>query len=249
MLGRKMVTKATPPPKSATSPRRDRGKPVTPSPQTRASPVSPKLGATQFHSKGARSEMELHFDRYCSLEKSSQTDSLTGRGLTQFLSEIAVSPFSFEYYVVLWKLSATQNGCILRLEWVMAMYTHGVEFLSQLKIKTAEWVKEVRGSGGRFLLMYNFLYDYIRGEDDRCMSLQNATTAWDLFFEKKDLYVQWKPWAADHVHSEVSRDLWRQVGVLITLNTGATKSGSEAIMTATLPTVITDFLERNNKTP
>lgn len=188
--------------------------------------------------------MELSFDRYCALDKSSQTDGVTGRGLTQFLSEIAVSPLSLEYYVVVWKVGATQRGCITRSEWVVAMYAHGIETLSQLKLKAAEWAKEVRGSGGSFLLMYNFVYDYIRGEEDRRMSLANATKAWDVFFEKHDRYARWRLWAADHVRPDVSRDLWRQVGVLFILDAQGKQSDRESRTATALPTVIAEFLKQ-----
>jgi DCN1-like protein 1/2 len=191
--------------------------------------------------------MELNFDRFCSFEKASQMDSITGRGLAQFFSEIAVPPSSLDYFVVLWKLGATVKGCITRAEWVMAMYTHGIESLTQLKLKLVEWVKEVRNSGGSFLLMYNFLYDYIRGEDDRRMSLANATKAWDVLFEKKDGYQKWKLWAAECVPSNVSRDLWQQVGVLFVLSADQKQVGGEASLPAALPTVISDFLEQKTK--
>lgn len=240
-----MISKPAARRKSSVSPGRDRSKSGSPPPQNRPNATSAKAAVTQFQSKGARNEMELNFDRFCSLERASQTDSITGRGLAQLFSEIGVAPNSLECFAVLWKLGATQRGCVTRAEWVMAMYTHSIESLAQLKLKAAEWAKDVHGNGGTFLLMYNFLYDYIRGEDDRCMSLANATKAWDVFFERKNRYPQWKAWVGDHVKSDVSRDLWRQVGVLFTLHPSAKQGGSEASASAALPTVIADFIKEN----
>lgn len=242
-----MVSKPLARRKSSISPGRERSKSSSPPPPNRASSVSSKPSVTQFQSKGARNEMELHFDRYCSLERSLQTEGITGRGLAQLFSEIAVPPSSLDCFAVLWKLGATQKGCVTRSEWIMAMYAHGIESLSQLKLKAAEWAKDVRSNDGSFLLMYNFVYDYVRGEGDRCMSLANATKAWDVLLEKKKRYPQWKLWAADHIKSDVTRDLWRQVGVLLTLSPESKPNGSEMGSSAALPTVISSFLEQSGK--
>ncbi|KPI88258.1 hypothetical protein ABL78_2682 [Leptomonas seymouri] len=213
--------------------------------KTWASPASSKPGAAQLQSKGARTEMELNFDRYCSLEKSSQADIVAGRGLSQLLSEIAVAPYSFDYYVVLWKLGATQRDCITRSEWVMTVYARGIESLTQLKTRVVEWVKEVRGSDASFLLMYNFLYDYIRGEDDRCMSLETAMKAWNVLFEKKEQLTQWQLWASSHVNTDVSRDLWRQVGLMFMMDTDPRKCDGGGNSSAVFPMVIAEFLKQN----
>ncbi|CAG9582309.1 conserved hypothetical protein [Leishmania major strain Friedlin] len=210
-----------------------------------AAASSAKGPVMQLVSKGARSDMELVFDRLHALDKSAQSDTISGKGLAQFLSEVGVEESSFECMVLLWKLGATQKGCITRSEWLLSVYAHGIESIVQMRQNVSAWVEDVRESGGSFLLMYNYLYDYIRGEEDRRMTLTTALGAWDVFFGKNDLYAKWKAWAVDHVKGGVSRDLWRQLGIFLTMDTTAAQRSGDHISALPWPSAIADFLDQD----
>ncbi|KAG5493402.1 hypothetical protein GH5_02149 [Leishmania sp. Ghana 2012 LV757] len=226
---------------------RERGKSIAAAPvPTRPTASASKGAVMQFVSKGARSDMELAFDRLSSLDKSAQSDAITGKGLAHFLSEVGVAASSLECMVLLWKLGATQQGCIMRPEWLISMYAHGIESIMQLRQKLGEWVKHIRESGATFLLMYNYLYDYIRGEDDRCMTLTKAIHGWDVFFSTNERYTEWKAWALINVKHTVSRDLWRQVGIFFTADTASVQSFSDQVTALPWPSEIADFVERDS---
>ncbi|GET92498.1 hypothetical protein, conserved [Leishmania tarentolae] len=211
-----------------------------------ASPASVAKGPVmQFVSKGARSDMELLFDRLHALDKSAQSDAISGKGLVQFLSDVGVTEPSLECMVLLWKLGATQKGRITRSEWLIATYTHDIDSIMHMRQKLREWVKDVCQSGGSFLLMYNYLYDYIRGEEDRRMTLTTAISAWDVFFSSKDLYKKWKAWALLNLNGGVSRDLWRQLGIFLTIETTAAQHSGDQISSLPWSSAIADFMDEN----
>lgn len=205
-----------------------------------------KGSVVQFVSKGARSDMELVFDRLHALDKSAQSDTISGKGLAQFLSEVGVAQSSLECMVLLWKLGATQKGCITRSEWLISVYAHSIESIIQMRQSVSEWVKEVLENGGSFLLMYNYLYDYLRGEEDRRMTLTTAISAWDVFFSKNDLYAKWRAWAVVNVKGGISRDLWRQLGIFFTMDTTAVQRSSDQISALPWPSAIADFLDKDS---
>ncbi|KAG5468895.1 hypothetical protein CUR178_01731 [Leishmania enriettii] len=226
---------------------RERGKSIAAAPVPTRPTASVSKGAVmQFVSKGARSDMELMFDRLSSLDKSAQSDAITGKGLAQLLSEAGVAASSLECMVLLWKLGAAQQGCIMRPEWLITMYAHGIESIAQLRQKLGEWVKDVRDNGGTFLLMYNYLYDYIRGEEDRCMTLTKAIDGWDVFFSTNERYTEWKAWALINVKRTVSRDLWRQVGVFFTADTASVQRSRDQVTALPWPSAIADYAERDS---
>ncbi|KAG5494161.1 hypothetical protein JKF63_01996 [Porcisia hertigi] len=204
-----------------------------------------KGAAMQFVSKSARSEMEAAFDRLHALDKSVQSDSIGGKGLAQLLSEVGVSPLSLEYMVLVWKLGATQQGCIARPEWLKFVYAKCIESITQLRQKLGEWVKDVRENEGSFLLMYNYLYDYVRGEEDRHMTLGKAIKGWDIFFNGKERYAQWKAWAAVNLKGGVSRDLWRQLGIFFTMDSAAPQLSRDQVSALPWPSAIADFVDKD----
>ncbi|KAG5468477.1 hypothetical protein LSCM1_02457 [Leishmania martiniquensis] len=227
---------------------RERTKPNPPAlAPTRPTVSSSKAAAMQFASKGARSDMELVFDRFCALDKSAELDAITGKGLAQLFNEVGVAASSLECMALLWKLGATQQGCIMRPEWLISMYAHGIESMMQLRQKLGEWVKQVRESDDYFLLMYNYLYDYIRGEDDRCMTLATAIQGWDVFFWRNARYTEWKAWALVNIKGPVTRDLWRQLGIFFTENSATGKHSSDQVTALPWPSTITDFVDRNGE--
>lgn len=215
---------------------------------TRGAAPAAKNAAAQLLSKNARSEMEGMFDRLHAMDRSAESDSLTGKGLAQLFADTNVSAASMESMVLLWKLGATQQGCVSRQEWLTSMYSHGIDSALQLKQRVVEWAKDVREHAGSFLLMYNYLYDYIRGEEDRRMSLANATSAWDIFFAGNTPYTKWKAWAAANVKGDVSRDLWRQLGIFFTLDDGAVAARPmDDAAVLPWPSAIADFVDATVK--
>ncbi|CAJ1023984.1 putative Cullin binding [Leishmania utingensis] len=213
---------------------------------TRPTGPAAKGAVTLFVSKSARSDMELVFDRLQALDKSTQSDTISGKGLAQFFCEVSVEASSLECMVLLWKLGATQQGCITRPEWLLSMYANGIESVAQLRQKLGEWVKDVRESSGTFLLMYTYMYDYIRGEEDRRMTRTTAINGWDVFFGQNKRYAKWKTWAVANLTGDVSRDLWRQLGIFLTMDTDATQSSDDQVLALSWPSAITDFIETDN---
>ncbi|KAK7197112.1 Cullin binding [Novymonas esmeraldas] len=230
-------------PRGSVNPTRERSRShsPTPAPLRPAAPAT-KAAGLQPVSKGARNDMEQVFDRLHSMDRSVVLDTISGKGLAQLLSEVGVAPSSLESMVLLWKLGATQRGCISRPEWLTSVYANGMESLTQLRLKLADWVKEVRERSGSFLLMYNYLYDYIRGEEDRRMSLQTATAGWDVFFGKGERYTAWRTWAATNVSGDVSRDLWRQLGIFFTMTGPTTELPSDGV---SWPSAIADYVDKD----
>ncbi|EPY42519.1 hypothetical protein AGDE_01404 [Angomonas deanei] len=111
----------------------------------------------------------------------------------------------------MWRLGVTRQGILSRAEWVTAAYTYAFDTLTQLKTKVGEWTSEVKSKKEVFAIMYNFLYDYVRGEEDRIASTESAVAAWGVLFPGDPLMLSWNKWAKEVYAEQVSRDLWRQV--------------------------------------
>lgn len=155
------------------------------------------------------------FERLRGTEKTDANgDAIGPKGLRQLFSDLGIAEDSLEMYVVLWKLGATHKGVLSRSEWLVAMYKYGIDQTMQFRSKASEWSQEiVENREGNFTEMYNFLYDYVRGEADRQMSVANATAAWSVLFKKLNakLLQSWIQWISQEYHRPVSRDLWRQI--------------------------------------
>lgn len=211
-------------------------------PRIRAPSLPPKTSTTHFIPKTGRNEVEGTFERLRLVEKIEGTDVISGKGLLQFFSEMSITASSLDAMVLLWKLGCSQEGVIARYEWLSAMYTNNLNSLMQLKFKLCDWAKEVRESKATFLLMYNFLYDNIRGETHRVMPMENAVKAWAIFFAGNKRLERFKRWCRAIPVEEVSRDLWRQAGVLFLLDDSTLLEGDKAQTKQQWSTLIEKFL-------
>lgn len=140
-------------------------------------------------------------------------DCFGAKGLQQLFTEVNVASGSFEMYVLLWRLGAIRHEQVTRSEWLVSMYANNTEQLTQLRAKLPEWVQEIKANRhDAFPEMYNFLYDYIRGESDRQMSVAHAASVWPTLIPVTDakLVGHWVQWVVTEYARPISRDLWRQ---------------------------------------
>ncbi|CCW67141.1 unnamed protein product [Phytomonas sp. Hart1] len=197
--------------------------------------------------RGAKLEMELIFDRLKKLDKGDSGDAIYARGIEQLCLDLGIKPNSLEMFTLIWRLRAVRDGCVSRSEWLLLVFNFGVMVLSQLKDHINESVRIVQENREEFYSMYNFLYDFIRGENNRRMPAVRAVQAWKVFFpNNRDLVDKWSRWILDKYHYEISRDLWGQTAVFI-LN--SKQQGNKIIFTtdlSQLSSAIDDFCKWNN---
>ncbi|CCW59885.1 unnamed protein product [Phytomonas sp. EM1] len=187
---------------------------ITPSIKTPQTLTIATSGSSANFSRGSRTEMELLFDKLKKLDKGDSPDVIYSRGIEQLCSELSIRPNSLEMFVLMWRLRAVRDGCVSRNEWLSLIYNCGVLMLSQLKDYLNESVRIVQEREEEFYSMYNFLYDFIRGENNRRMPAVRAVQAWKVFFvQKKDLVDRWNGWILEEYKYEISRDLWGQTAV------------------------------------
>lgn len=196
-------------------------------------------------SNGSRSEMENCFDRLRALDKSDNVDIMGLQGIHQLCTELGIAADSFEMMVLMWKLGAIRKGCITRWEWLTSLYTNEVDQFHQLRTFLGEWVTEVSKKGSSFAEMYYFLYDFIRGENDRLMAPRTAVQAWDVLLKDEKMLPSWNKWVVTEYKRSISRDLWRQLWVLFS----SVKSLSDFDPNGRWPTAIDDFVEWHQRQP
>lgn len=212
---------AAPPPKGAADATGHKATTATHSANTSAQSsgqkgASEKSTAASFATKGAKGEMDSCFDRLRQLDKGEiGPEELGPRGLQQLCTELGITVGSLEMMVLLWKLGAVRNGSLSRAEWLFAMYNSNVDSLFQLRGKAQEWVKLVRENEEAFAQMYNFLYDYVRGESERLMTPAAAVNAWAVLFPANKMAERWSGWVLSEYNRPISRDVWRQLRLFL----------------------------------
>ncbi|EPY33319.1 hypothetical protein STCU_02309 [Strigomonas culicis] len=199
--------------------------------------TQPSSGGTAF--KSNRSEMETYFDKLRLLDKI-DNDTVGMKGIAQLMSDINIPNNTIQSYVLLWQFGASRNSRLSRSEWVTATYTYNVDGTSQLKLALNEWVSKVGNDKHLFFEMYSFLYDYLRGEHSRLMTVECAVAAWEVFFPAHKTLVQLVQWLKKEYSGSISRDLWRQVYFFLQAEENHNIQEPD---TTRWPTVLSDFCE------
>ncbi|KAG8349123.1 putative Cullin binding [Trypanosoma vivax] len=175
--------------------------------RTRSSSLAAKLSGPGVSS--SRNELERYFDRLASPERKGGTEIIRERGVQRLCKDLSIAKDSFDMYVLVWKLGATQSGCIPRADWLSSVYHYKIESLVHLRRHLSEWVKEARGND--FIQFVGDLYDYVRGEDARMMQPAIAARAWALLFTEEPRIESWIKWYSTVYNRDVTRDIWRHV--------------------------------------
>lgn len=173
------------------------------------------VSATEKAATRARTEMETIFDKYRTLDRlDDSVDAIGPKGLTQLCSDVGIVDGDLDSMILIWKLGATQSGCITRSEWMHAMHQWKVEHLGHLKTALPNWRLQVREDEEAFTEMYFHLYDFIRGDDEKLLPVEKAMKAWTVLLPESDrfpLLTWWAQWVTMEYKRPITRDLWRQL--------------------------------------
>lgn len=205
---------------------RGKAPPAKPPQQTNASPASEKqskkatatsqvASAAEKAAVRARTEMEQIFDKYRTLDKLDESvDAIGPKGLAQLCSDIGITYGDLDSYILIWKLGATQSGCITRSEWMHGMHQWKVEHMGHIKSAMPTWRAQVKDDEDAFTDMYFHLYDFVRGDDEKLLPVEKALKAWVVLLpeaERFPLFTWWAQWITTEYKRSVTRDLWRQL--------------------------------------
>ncbi|CUI15632.1 cullin-binding protein, putative [Bodo saltans] len=162
-----------------------------------------------------RSEMEQIFDKYRTLDRLDEAmDAIGPKGLTQLCSDIGTNFGDLDSFILVWKLGATQSGCITRSEWMHGMYQWKIEHIGTIKTLLPQWRVQVEDDETMFTEMYYHLYDFVRGDEDKLLPVEKALKAWQVLLpesERFPLFTMWVQWISTEYKRNVTRDLWRQL--------------------------------------
>jgi DCN1-like protein 1/2 len=209
--------KAPPPASPPQAPPPDGSKATTKKGVTGAtSPSQATLPADRQGAAGrARSDIEQAFDKLRQLDKLDEgTDAIGPKGIQQLCVEMGIPHGELDMYVMVWKLGATQSGCVTRSEWNHSTYIHKIEHLGMLKSSIPQWRNAVKDDESMFTEMYFHLYDFIRGDDEKLLASEKALKAWQVLLpenERFPLLSQWALWVATEYKRSITRDVWRQL--------------------------------------
>ncbi|PWV00051.1 hypothetical protein C4B63_7g416 [Trypanosoma cruzi] len=178
---------------------------------SKSSPRTSCFPRTFMSTGNARNEMEAYYEQLLSQDRVDGVDAFGKNGIHLLCKGLGIKPESFEMYTLVWKMGVTRGCCIPRADWLKTMYTYKIEQPMDLKLFLVEWVKESRGDS--FTEFYNDLYDYIRGEEARLMPYGTAVEAWAVLFQNEPRIIPWIKWYSDIYRREVTRDVWRQIGI------------------------------------
>jgi DCN1-like protein 1/2 len=163
----------------------------------------------------ARSEMEQIFDKYRTMDRLDETmDAIGSKGLTQLCSDVGATYGDLDSYILIWKLGATQSGCITRSEWMHGMHQWKIEHLGTVKTLLPQWKAQVQEDETTFTEMYFQLYDFVRGDEDKLLPVEKALKAWQVLLpeaERFPMFTMWAQWITTEYKRNVTRDLWRQL--------------------------------------
>ena len=204
---------ASPPPQHASAPT---DKAASKKVAAATSPQQGNLPADRQANVGrTRSEIEQSFDKLRQLDKlDDSTDAIGPKGIQQLCVEVGVPHGEFDMYVMVWKMGATQSGCVTRSEWMHATYIHKIEHLGMLKSSIPQWRNAVKEDETLFTEMYFHLYDFVRGDDEKLLASNKALKAWQVLLpenERFPLLSSWATWVATEYKRSITRDVWRQL--------------------------------------
>eukprot|EP00796_Vickermania_ingenoplastis_P004423 gene4423-3222_t len=174
--------------------------------------TSTGMTSATMYGKWNQSEIEKYFEF---LKQGEMGDHIGAKGLETLVRELKMEWMSFEMLVLMWKLRATRLGVVTRGEWNLAMYDSGITQQLHLRSKVNEWISEARNNKETFTEMYNFLYDYLRGENIRWMESETAVRSWNVLIPNNPIVKQWCQWVETVYRSEISRDVWQQFWQLL----------------------------------
>lgn len=162
-----------------------------------------------------RSEMEQHFDKLRALDKLEDgADSIGPKGLAQLCAEINVPFNELDFYILMWKIGATQSYCVTRSEWVHAAYVLKIEHVGQLKSNLNQWKAALIADKQLYTEFYYAIFDFIRADDDKWLPLDKALRAWAVLLPEADqfkLLSLWAQWCTLEYKRPISRDVWREL--------------------------------------
>lgn len=189
------------------------------------------------YGKCTQSEMEKYF------EFLKQNDPLPGdqigeKALELLVRELAVEWMSFEMLVLMWKLRVSRAHALNRTEWSLAMYDHHITQPMQLRTKLVDWTKECRTDTNSFTEMYNFVYDFLRGDHSPWMPRDIAIQAWSALLSSLPVIPQFCLWVKSVYQKDISRDLWQQLSLLLIAHPDLADFNSDGKW----PTAIDDFV-------
>lgn len=180
-----------------------------------ASASQPNATAAEKAAVRARTEMETIFDKYRTLDRlDDSVDAIGPKGLTQLCQDVGIAFGDFDMYVLIWKLGATQSGCVTRSEWMHSMYQWKIEHIGHIKNNIPTWRSNVREDDLAFTEMYFHLYDFIRGDDEKLLPVDKALKAWQVLLPENERFSflsMWAQWVALEYKRNITRDLWRQL--------------------------------------
>lgn len=201
-----------------------------------AATTSTGMTSASMYGKWNQSEIEKYFEF---LKQGEISDQIGIKGLEILVKELRLEWMSLEMLVLMWKLRATRLGTVTRGEWNLAMYDNGITQQIHLRTKMNEWVANVRNNTETFTEMYNFIYDFIRGENLRWMPVDKALAAWKVLLPPSPIVTQWCHWVKTIFDSEISRDVWQQFWLLVCAHPDLKDYESDGKW----PTVLDDFVD------
>lgn len=173
--------------------------------------ASTGMTPSTMYGKWNQSEIEKYFEF---LKQGETSDQIGTTGLRTLVRELKMDWMSYDMLVLMWKLRVSRMGIVSRGEWNLAMYNHGITQQVQLRSKVSQWLSDVRDDKESFTEMYNFLYDFLRGESLRWMDKEKAIASWVVLIPNSPFMKHWCQFIKQSSEEEISRDIWRQIWVL-----------------------------------
>ena len=162
-----------------------------------------------------RTDMELHFDKLRTHDKLEEgADSVGPKGLAHLCAEINVPFNDLDFYILMFKIGATQSYCITRSEWVHAAHSLHIEHVGQLKSSLSQWRTAVLADKHAFAEFYYATFDFIRGDEDKWLPLDKALRAWAVLLPEGDRFRHlslWAQWCSLEYKRPITRDVWREL--------------------------------------
>jgi len=138
---------------------------------------------------------------------------IEGEGLLRLANDLGQkSDMDPLMLVLVWKLGCKRLWTVSRNEFVGGFATYGVGSLAAAKRKVAEWKERAFEDAQAFGELYNFVFDYLRGEA-KTLTAADALMAWQTLEldQRWPLWPKWEAFWKSIERKNISRDSWQQL--------------------------------------
>lgn len=161
---------------------------------------------------GAKSKMEMDFERVLATAAPAEPDTLAPIHLAALASMLGISDDDIAIYILAWKLQAKKPYSITRQEWTAGFTRMKIEGIDKLKVAVPALRGEIQ-TPNAFKDFYFFLFDWLK-ETPAAKQVTNevAVTMWPLLFKGRHFphLAVWLEFIEKIYKRAVSKDLWRQ---------------------------------------